>query len=249
MNLSNNTVLLTGGATGIGLALAQRLRQAGSEVIICGRRADKLREAQQLVPGLHTYECNVADAADRARLASQVVADFPALNVLLNNAGIQNRFQLADLPADLAAWEAQRQEIAINLEAPIHLAALLVPHLRQQANAAIINVTSGLAFAPMAFAPVYCATKAALHSFTLSLRQQLLPVGIQVLEIVPPAVNTDLGGTGLHTWGVPVDDFADSIMARLAAGEEEVGYGTSEAIRLASRQEIDARFKQMNAPR
>ena len=249
MNLSNNTVLLTGGATGIGLALAKRLRQAGSEVIICGRRADKLREAQQQVPGLHTYECNVADAADRARLARQVVADFPALNILLNNAGIQNRFQIAELPADLAAWEAQRQEIAINLDAPIHLAALLVPHLRQQANAAIINVTSGLAFAPMVFAPVYCATKAALHSFTLSLRQQLLPVGIQVLEIVPPAVNTDLGGTGLHTWGVPVDDFADSIMARLAAGEDEVGYGTSEAIRLASRAEIDARFKQMNAPR
>jgi uncharacterized oxidoreductase len=249
MNLSNNTILLTGGATGIGLALAKRLRAAGSEVIICGRRADKLREAQTQVPGLHTYECDVADAADRARLASQVQADFPMLNVLINNAGIQNRFQLADLPADLAAWEAQRQEIAINFDAPIHLAALLIPHLRQQREPAIINVTSGLAFAPMAGAPIYGATKAALHSFTMSLRQQLASTGIRVLEIVPPGVNTDLGGPGLHTWAVPVDDFADSIVARLAAGEEEVGYGTSEAIRLASRAEIDARFKLMNTPK
>jgi uncharacterized oxidoreductase len=98
----------------------------------------------------------------------------------------------------------------------------------------------------MAAAPIYSATKAALHSFTLSLRQQLAPAGIRVLEIVPPGVNTDLGGPGLHTWAVPVDEFADSIVARLAAGEEEVGYGTSESIRLASRAELDARFAQMN---
>jgi uncharacterized oxidoreductase len=246
MNLSHNTILLTGGATGIGLALAQRFARAGSQVIICGRRADKLREARQQVPGLHFYECDLAQAADRAELVRRVVTDFPALNVLLNNAGIQNRFQLADLPADLAAWETQRQEIAINLEAPIHLAALLLPHLRQQREPAIINVSSGLAFAPMAAAPIYSATKAALHSFTLSLRRQLAGTGVRVLEIVPPAVNTDLGGPGLHTWAVPVDDFADSIVARLAAGEEEVGYGTSEASRLASRAELDARFRQMN---
>jgi uncharacterized oxidoreductase len=247
MNLSNNTVLLTGGASGIGLALAQRLRQAGSEVIICGRRAAKLREAQQQVPGLHIYETDLGQATDRVELAQRVAADFPALNVLINNAGIQNRFQVADLPPDLAAWETQRQEIAINLEAPIHLAALLLPHLRQQANAAIINVSSGLAFAPMAAAPIYSATKAALHSFTMSLRQQLATTGVRVLEIVPPGVNTDLGGPGLHTWAVPVDEFADSIVARLAAGEEEVGYGTSESIRLSSRADINARFKQMNS--
>ncbi|GAB3638170.1 SDR family oxidoreductase [Hymenobacter arcticus] len=246
MNLSQNTILLTGGATGIGLALAQRFAAAGSQVIICGRRTDKLQEAQQQVPGLHYYTCDLALAADRAELVRRVTTDFPALNVLLNNAGIQNRFQVADLPADLAAWEQQRQEIAINLEAPVHLAALLLPHLRQQPAAAIINVSSGLAFAPMAAAPIYSATKAALHSFTLSLRRQLADTGVRVLEIVPPAVNTDLGGPGLHTWAVPVDEFADSIVARLAAGEEEIGFGTSESIRQASRAELDARFKQMN---
>ncbi|MGY2132958.1 SDR family oxidoreductase [Hymenobacter sp. HD11105] len=247
MKLEHNTILLTGGGSGIGLALAQRFRDAGSEVIICGRRADKLREAQEKVPGLHIYECDLAQATDRAELVRKVLADFPKLNVLINNAGIQNRFQLADLPPSLDAWEKQHQEIAINFDAPIHLAALLIPHLRQQTNPVIINVSSGLAFAPMAIAPIYCATKAALHSFTLALRQQMRAEGIDVLEIVPPAVNTDLGGPGLHNWAVPVDEFADSIMARLAGGEQEVGYGTSESIRQASRAELDARFQQMNS--
>ena len=243
MNLANNTILLTGGASGIGLALATRFLQAGSEVIICGRRADKLAEAQQRYPGLHTRTCDLANAAERKELVRWATAEFPRLNVLVNNAGIQNRIQLA---ADTADWEARRQEIVINFEAPIHLATLLVPHLRQQAQAAIINVTSGLSFAPAAFAPIYSATKAALHSFTLSLRHQLAPIGIAVFEIVPPAVDTDLGGPGLHTFGVPVDAFADSIMARLAAGEQEVGYESSEQSRLASRAELDERFRLIN---
>lgn len=243
MNLSNNTVLLTGGASGIGLALALRFVQAGSQVIICGRRADKLAEVQQLHPALITRVCDVADAAERVELVRWATAEFPRLNVLVNNAGIQNRLQLADGAPD---WETTRQEIVINVEAPIHLATLLVPHLRQQPAPAIINVTSGLSFAPAAFVPIYSATKAALHSFTLSLRHQLAPTGISVLEIVPPAVNTDLGGPGLHTFGVPVDAFADSVMARLAADEQEVGYGTSEEMRLASRAELDERFRFMN---
>ena len=243
MNLSNNTILLTGGASGIGLALAVRFQQAGSEVIIVGRRADKLAEARQQYPGLHTRVCNVANAAEREALVRWATTEFPRLNVLVNNAGIQNRIQLAD---DAADWETRRQEFVINVEAPIHLAALLVPHLRQQPQAVIINVTSGLAFAPAAFVPIYSATKAALHSFTLSLRHQLRPTGIAVLEIVPPAVNTDLGGPGLHTFGVPVDAFADSVLARLAAGEEEVGYGSSEKARQASRAELDEQFRLMN---
>ncbi|MBD2767714.1 SDR family oxidoreductase [Hymenobacter sp. BT664] len=243
MNLANNTVLLTGGASGIGLALAVRFLQAGSKVIICGRRADKLAEAQQRYPALNLRVCDVANAAERVELVRWATAEFPGLNVLVNNAGIQNRIQLAD---DSADWETRRQELVINVEAPMHLSTLLIPHLRRQAGAAIINVTSGLSFAPAAFVPIYSATKAALHSFTLSLRHQLAPTGIAVLEIVPPAVNTDLGGPGLHTFGVPVDAFADSVMARLASGEQEVGYGTSEEVRLASRAELDERFRMMN---
>lgn len=242
MNLAGNTVLITGGGSGIGLALAERFQQAGSTVIAVGRREDKLREAQQQLPGLHIRACDVAQTADRIALAEWARQEFPQLNVLVNNAGIQRRFQLTEEED----WETRRQELVINVEAPIHLTTLLIPHLRAQANPAIINVTSGLAFAPMAQAPIYSATKAALHSFTLSLRHQLAATPISVLEVVPPAVNTDLGGAGLHTWGVPVNDFADSVMQRLAAGEQEVGYGTSEEIRRASREQIDARFQLIN---
>ncbi|OON67111.1 SDR family oxidoreductase [Hymenobacter sp. CRA2] len=243
MNLGGNTVLITGGATGIGLALAARFLQAGSTVIAMGRRADVLQQAQQQLPGLHTRVCDVASAEERTALRDWATREFPGLNVLVNNAGVQRRLQVADEEA----WSERQAEIAINFEAPVHLAGLFVPHLRQQAGAAIINVTSGLAFTPPTFAPIYGATKAALHSFTIALRHQLRDTSIEVLEIVPPAVNTDLGGTGLHTFGVPVNEFADSVMARLAAGELEVGFGTSEERRLASRAELDAATAAMNS--
>lgn len=215
MNLAGNTILITGGASGIGLALAQRLLRAGSTVIVCGRRADKLRETQQQLPGLHVRTCDLTSPAEREALRDWAVAEFPALNVLINNAGVQRRIRIEEAED----WAERQQEIAINFEAPVHLSGLFAQQLRGKAGAAIINVTSGLAFTPAAFAPVYSATKAALHSFTVSLRHQLAPAGIRVLEIVPPAVNTDLGGAGLHTFGVPVDAFADAVLARLAAGE------------------------------
>lgn len=244
MNLATNTILITGGASGIGLALAVRFLRAGSTVIVVGRRDDKLTEAQQDYPGLVVRQCDVADPVQRQELVLWATSTYPNLNVLVNNAGIQNRIQLAhDHDTD---WETRRQELVINVEAPMHLSTLLVPHLRHRPGAAIINVTSGLAFAPAAFAPIYSATKAALHSFTLSLRFQLEPEGIAVLEIVPPAVNTDLGGPGLHTFGVNVDEFADSVMDRLAHGEQEVGYGSSEERRKASRAELDEYFRMMN---
>ncbi|MDO1449327.1 SDR family oxidoreductase [Rhodocytophaga aerolata] len=243
MNLSGNTVLITGGASGIGLALAERFLKAKSEVIICGRRQDKLQEAKQKFPALHTKVCDVANANERVALLEWIETEFPETNVLVNNAGIQHR---VNLDAGTAGWEHYRQELLINLEAPVHLCILFIPHLKKVNPSAIINVSSGLAFSPGAFAPVYSATKAGLHSFTLSLRHQLSKTSIEVIEIVPPAVNTDLGGPGLHTFGVPVNEFADSVMNRLANGEQEVGYGTSEKNRLASRQELDEIFKRMN---
>jgi uncharacterized oxidoreductase len=142
-----------------------------------------------------------------------------------------------------------RQEIAINFESVVHLSALFIPHLLSQQRAAIVNVTSGLSFVPMASAPIYSATKAALHSFTLSLRHQLADTPIQVLEIIPPAVDTDLGGPGLHTFGVPVDEFADAVMARIQAGDQEAAYGFSQQASRASREELDAIFKRLNQGR
>ncbi len=248
MDLANNTVLLTGGATGIGLALAERLIAAGSRVIAVGRRADKLNEARERLPGLLTRVTDLAQPAERVALAEWVRSEQPAVNVLLNNAGVQNRTPVAQMAASPDAWEKTRDEIAINLEAPIHLTALLLPHLRGKPGAAVINVSSGLAFAPFALMPVYCATKAALHSFTLSLRHEAAALGVEVIELVPPALNTDLGGPGLHSGAPEVGPFADSVLARLAAGEQEVGYQSAETRRLASRQELDAYFAQMNRP-
>ncbi len=244
MDLASNTVLVTGGASGIGLALAERFLRAGSDVAICGRRADKLQEAQHTHPGLRIRVCDVASEADRLSLVNWAIAEFPRLNVLVNNAGIQRRVQLADREE----WAPTGEEIAINLAAPVHLSTLVIPHFLKQPRPAILNVTSGLAFAPMARTPVYSATKAALHSFTLSLRHQLSGTPIEVVEIIPPAVNTDLGGPGLHTFGVAVDAFADAVMARLQDGALEIPYGFSQQASRASRDELDEIFKRMNQP-
>ncbi|GAB3499750.1 SDR family oxidoreductase [Spirosoma knui] len=244
MDSTASSVLITGGASGIGWALAERFLRAGSDVVICGRRIDKLQEAQQQYPQLKIRQCDVGQASERVALLDWVRSECPQVNVLINNAGIQRRMNLAENQED---WSQSQHEIAINLEAPLHLSTLFIPHFLHQPKAAIINVTSGLAFVPGAFAPIYSATKAALHSFTMSLRHQLSGTSIEVIELVPPAVNTDLGGTGLHTFGVPVGDFADAMMNGLEAGALEVGYGTSERNRMASRQESDEIFKQMNS--
>lgn len=242
MDLNGHTVLVTGGASGIGLALASRLLDAGSRVIVCGRRVAALRDAAAARPGLVTRPCDLSRADERDSLAEWITEAFPELDVLVNNAGSQRRFLLTD-PEE---WETTREEIAINLDAPVHLAMLLLPHLRARPRAAIVNVTSGLSYVPFVAAPVYSATKAALHSFTLSLRHHLADTPVQVIEIIPPAVNTDLGGAGLHTMGEPLDAFADGVMTRLAAGELEIGYGSAEQRRLAANAVFDEWFERMN---
>jgi uncharacterized oxidoreductase len=245
MELASNTILITGGGSGIGLALATRLLASGSHVIVCGRREDTLREAQAAHPGLATHVCDLSREAERVALRDWAVAEYPRLNVLVNNAGIQNRTDLTGA----IDWTRTQQELAINLEAPIHLSTLFVPHLLTQQRPAIINVTSGLAFVPIASTPIYCATKAAVHSFTLSLRRQLADTAIQVIELAPPAVDTDLGGPGLHTFGIPVDEFADAAIAGLERGDLEITYGFSAQTSRASREELDATFNRMNQPR
>jgi len=224
MNLKNNTILVTGGATGIGLALAERFFNLGNEVIICGRREDKLNAAKERFPKLHVKCCDVANEKERTELTAWVLQEFPDFNVLVNNAGIQQRVNFKDNAFD---WHQLQQELAINLEAPIHLSKMFIPHLLATNNSCIINVSSGLAFLPPVMAPVYGATKAGLHSFTFCLRHQLDGTSVQVIEIVPPAVNTDLGGAGLHTSGVDLNEFADAVFVGLEKGDLEIGYGMS----------------------
>jgi len=242
MKLDSNTVLITGGASGIGYALGRRFLAAGSAVIVCGRRAEQLAKVRTECPALVTRVCDLARDEDRVELVRWATAQFPRLNVLVNNAGIQRR---VDLRSD--DWEETRQELAINLEAAIRLSTLLLPQLAKPPQAAIVNVTSGLAHVPLANVPIYCATKAALRSFTLSLRHQLRETAIEVIEIAPPAVDTDLGGPGLHTFGVAVDEFADAACAGLARGDFEITYGFSRQAANASRAEREEIFRRMNA--
>ncbi|MFP7494665.1 SDR family oxidoreductase [Terribacillus saccharophilus] len=238
MNVAGNTVLITGGASGIGFAFAERFIKAGSKVIICGRREEKLREAKEKYPDIITRVADVSSEADRLDLFDWITENHPEVNVLVNNAGIQQRYNI--LTADAKDnWSYFNQEITANIEAPMHLAMLFVPHFAQKDKAAIINVTSGLGFTPMAIAPIYSATKAAMHSFTVSIRHQLSETAVDVIEVAPPAVNTDLGGVGLHTFGTPVDEFADAIFEQIEAGSSEMGYARSEKARKMTREEID----------
>lgn len=236
-------MLVTGGGSGIGLALARRFARAGNTVLICGRRAAVLEEARSDIPAADVHVCDLAQPSEREALAAWVTRRHPSVDVLVNNAGIQRYPTLIDQEP----WADASAEIAINLEAPIHLTRLLLPHLASKPAAAVINVTSALSMVPLARAPIYSATKAALRSFTASLRHQLASTSVEVIEVIPPAVDTDLGGPGLHTFGVPLDEFADAAFAGLERGEEEVAYGYADQARKASRQELDTIFTRMNS--
>jgi uncharacterized oxidoreductase len=242
MRLEGHTVLVTGGATGIGFGIAELFAAAGSVVIACGRRQETLAQAARKLPRLVTISCDLSRPEERQRLAAWLSETHPALDVLVNNAGIQERIDIHD--ADF--WSRARQELAVNLEAPLHLTTLLLPLLSAHAGARIINVSSGLAFVPLSRAPVYCATKAAMHSFTLSLRRQVQRDGIEVIEIIPPAVNTDLGGVGLHAKDIPVARFMAAVGEQLAEGKLEITHGFSEKTSQASRQDLDEIDRRMN---
>ena len=192
MNTSGNTVLITGGGTGIGLALAEQFINQDNRVIICGRRQARLLEAQQRIPQMIIRSCDVSDLHARQDLVAWVTSEYAGLNILVNNAGIQRRVDFLAGERDLAEAD---QEVATNLVAPIHLSALLIPHLARQAQAAIINISSGLGFTPLAMIPVYCATKAAIHSLSLTLRYQLRDTPVRVFEAAPPMVPTELSGS------------------------------------------------------
>ena len=189
MKTNGNTVLITGGATGIGFALAEAFVNEGNKVLICGRRKAKLEEAQQKLPQMHVRQCDLAKQTDRESLLNWVKDQYEGLNILVNNAGVQKAIDLRRGAADLLQRE---DEVQVNFVAPVHLSACFAPLLMNKKEAAIINVSSALAFVPIAAMPVYCATKAAVHSFSVSLRHQLKGTSVKVFEIVPPAVDTDL---------------------------------------------------------
>lgn len=212
MKTTGNTILISGGGSGIGLALAQRWHDAGNTVIVTGRNAAKLESAVAGRSNMHAHSLDVTDPAAIAAFAADIVAQFPALNVLVNNAGIMG-YEDATAARDLSAAEDM---IVTNLLGPIRLTDALVDHLTSQADSAIVNVTSGLAFVPLPKAPTYSASKAAMHSYSVALRVQL-EGKVEVIELAPPAVRTDLTpGQSTREGYMPLDDYADEVMALFA---------------------------------
>jgi uncharacterized oxidoreductase len=209
MKQSGNTILVTGGTAGIGRAMAEAFLEAGNKVIVAGRNREVLAELRSRPPGMNGIELDIGDPASIAAAAEKVTIEFPELNVLVNNAGIMHFEQGIDLPAAEAM-------IATNLLGPIRLTAALLPQLTGKAEAAIVNVSSTQAFVPLPFSPVYCATKAALHAWTIGLRIQLVQAGVEVIEIIPPAVQTELtSGQSQSPHAMPLDAFVDETMALL----------------------------------
>lgn len=239
MNISNNKILITGGATGIGLGLTERFLKENNTVVVCGRRSDLLKELSDRFPNVIARTCDISKADEREALFNWIEKEHPDLNVLVNNAGIQNWMEITD--SDF--FNRAKEEIAINIEAPLHLSSLF---LRLNSLKTIINVTSGLSFVPLTKTPVYSATKAFFHSFTLSLRHLLKSRNIEVIEMIPPALNTDLGGKGLHDTAPPVGDFVNAIFEQLKQGKTELTFGFSEAIVNASPEDLKNAFKRMN---
>lgn len=211
MNLTNNTILITGGGSGIGRGLAEAFHALGNKVIIVGRRQSALEEVTDANPGMASVTLDINDPDAIRSFAAEVTELHPTLNVLINNAGIARQEDLKTQPQTLADSETI---ISTNILGPVRLTAALLPHLQKQAQATIINVSSGLAFVPLPTGPTYSATKAFLHSYTESLRFQLKDTTVRVTEIIPPYVQTELGGASqaVDPRAMPLKDFIAETM-------------------------------------
>ena len=213
MKLSGNTILITGGGSGIGMGLAQAFHAEGNSVVVAGRRAEPLQRMADAHPGMAWRTVDMGDAAAVHDFAQAVAHDHPELNVLVNNAGIM---RMESLTGDVLRLDEAEEQVAVNLMGPIRLSAALLPHIRQHAGATLMNVSSGLAFVPISMVPTYCATKAAIHSYTLSQRRQLAGSAVQVIELVPPAVAPNLmppSDDGPPT--MPLQAYINAVMAVL----------------------------------
>ncbi len=239
MKLSNNKILITGGASGIGLGLTERFTKENNKVIICGRRESVLKEVSDKFPSVITKVCDLSSSVEREMLYIWIEEEHPDLNVLVNNAGIQQWMAITDNNF----YQRAKEEIAINIEAPVHLTSLFI---KLKSLNTIINVTSGLSFVPLTKTPVYSDTKAFFHSFTLSLQHVLKEKNIEVIELVPPALNTDLGGKGIHDAAPPVSDFIVSIFEQLKQGKTQLTFGFSETMTKAGPEDLQKAFVRMN---
>jgi uncharacterized oxidoreductase len=246
MKRTGNTILITGGGSGIGRGLAEALQAQGNQVIIAGRRKAALEETAAANPGMKFLTLDIEDPAAIKTFATQAAAEFPALNVMINNAGIMRPEDLLAQQDDLADAEAI---VSTNLLGPIRLTAALLPLLRKQSHSTIINVSSGLAFVPLALTPTYSATKAAIHSYTCSLRYQLKDTTTEVLEIIPPYVQTELMNGAEDPRAMPLKDYIAETMELLNTQPTpaEICVKNVHGLRFAAENgKFDAVFKGLN---
>ncbi|TVZ41415.1 DHA1 family tetracycline resistance protein-like MFS transporter/uncharacterized oxidoreductase [Alteromonadaceae bacterium 2753L.S.0a.02] len=230
MKLNGNTILITGGASGIGLALV-KLLYSTNKIIVCGRNKARLEELQNQLPDVVTYQCDLSDEADLNRLADVLLAEHPNLNILINNAGVQYNVLFTSEQAEASAI---REEVAVNLLAPIYLTNRLLPNLMRHNQAAVVNITSALAIAPKKNAAVYCASKSALRSFTRALRYQLEDSSVGVFELIPALVDTEMTqGRGKNK--MTPQDFAKEALTAITANKNTVLIGKSKLLYLLYR--------------
>jgi uncharacterized oxidoreductase len=245
MKITGNTILITGGGSGIGRGLAEQFHALGNQVIIAGRRRQALEETAARNAGMRFISLDVGDADSIAAAAVKLAKEYPALNVLVNNAGIM-RGENLHAQSDLAGAEAT---VRTNLLGPIRLTAALLPQLRKQAYSAVMNVSSGLAFVPLVYTPTYCATKAAIHSYTQSLRYQLKETSTEVLELIPPYVQTELSNGANDPRAMPLDQFIAEVMEILKSQPEatEICVENVKRLRFAAESgKYDAVFNGLN---
>lgn len=241
MKLSDRTVLITGGTSGIGLELAKRLLERGNTILVTGRDAAKLDTVKAALPAIHIFQSDVSDPASIVELYTAVLAKFPALDTLVNNAGIMRNL---DMNQQRDLTDATR-EIEINFNGPVRMVQQFLPHLKTRPDALLVNVSSGLAFVPLPISPVYSATKAAIHSFSMSLRVQLKGSSVTVVELAPPGTNTPLlhgmqnGGSGadekFRRGNMEVDVLVAHTIRGIEAGKLEIRPGLSNVLKLMSR--------------
>jgi uncharacterized oxidoreductase len=250
MKLTGNTILITGGASGIGEEMTKQLLKRQNTIIVTGRSQAKLDKIKKQFPEVHTIKSDVSQIGEIQSLFTQVTKDFPNLNILINNAGIMKDINLHDTNDSL---EKLTEEIDINLKGPIRMTKVFLPHLKKKSSAAIVNVTSGLAFVPLPSSPVYCSTKAALHSFTESLRVQLSKTNVKVFEVAPPATQTELLGhlDPEDSKGIKIMTVENMVTASLSGIENdknEIRPGQSNQLKFMSRVAPNFILKQMSKP-
>jgi uncharacterized oxidoreductase len=235
MKMRSNTILITGGGSGIGRGLAEAFHKLDNRIIICSRNEDALKTACAANPGMSYVRMDVTDRASIQSAGGEVMARFPQLNCLINNAGIQRAHDFTH--SEAVDDEVIQQEISTNLLGLIRVSSTFLPQIQRNPDGILINVSSGLGLVPLARFPVYCATKAAVHSFCLSIRHQMRNTGVKVIELIPPYVATDLGQAHRPPSGarapMPLDEFIAAAMEEFAKGTEEAAVGTAKGLAAA----------------